>query len=314
MTDTLRVARVDDTITHTQRKAAIANGTVIGLGVGILIAIYGRGSDRVAKTLFRGINEGGSLIGLANYLTTSLSNWVGPIPSGGIADGAQRTWTENKRNARITDPARCADPVGTRVPGMMPNPLVVLDDLVNFFHGGQPGEHVDAKVENGSETVFVEDRNASRLTEKTTCEGKIATAAQRTWMGGPSVTLSGYEGGSEEGAVIANTVWGIEWFATAVGRVLDVMSAGPFSVKTTIGASRALLRAGGQAFPEYRAQTDQASSALEALGAANDYRTGSGNPRRRAAKALTTALTGSRTVLAPVQYVPPPTRIVRYPG
>jgi len=85
VTDTLRVARVDDTITHTQRKAAVANGTVIGLGVGILIAIYGRGSDRVAKTLFRGINEGGSLIGLANYLTTSLSNWVGPIPSGGIA-------------------------------------------------------------------------------------------------------------------------------------------------------------------------------------------------------------------------------------
>jgi uncharacterized Zn-binding protein involved in type VI secretion len=321
MSEVLRVARVEDPIGHTYRKIAVMFGTTVGLAVGIGIAYITRGrglngvQHGIGRTLGRGLQEGGGLIGTANSLSTMASDAIGRVTSGKIQDGARRTWTEDKRNARITDPVECGDPPGTQLLGLT-NPIfaifTLIDAIGNALKGGWPGEHVDAKIENGSQTVFVEDRNASRLTEKTTCEGRITSAASRTWFGGPSVTLAGYEGGSEEGSTIAGIVYGLDWTLNLTGRVMDMLFQDP--VKRALGAARSLARVYGEAHPEHRQAADRVSNALEWVGLAYDLRPSSSNTgRQNAIKAATTAIGGARAWNAPAP-TPPPTRIVRYPS
>ena len=314
MGEVMLAARVDDGINHTYRKLAVVVGTTVGIGVGLGIAYLTRGKAHgVVRTLGRGAQEGGGLIGVFNWLTTMASDAIGGVPAGSIEDGARRTWTESQRSARITDPAECADPAGTQLLGLIPpfTILTIIDGIGNMVRGGWPGEHVDAKIEQGSETVFIENRNAARLSEKTTCEGKIATAARRTWIGGPSVTLAGFEGGSEEGRTIGNFVYGVEWTFNLVGRVMDYVGQDP--VKIALGLSRTGLRAWGEQDPALKPYLDRISNGLEWAGLAYDLRPSSTNTRRQnGIKTVTNLASGARSWFGQQPPATPPTRIVSY--
>ncbi|MEP7124025.1 MAG: PAAR domain-containing protein [Byssovorax sp.] len=246
-------ARIDDSVGHTYKKAAVAAGAAAGVVIGILLVFIPGGAEADVEviSLFGEAAEEASMIGeiieaaeKIGYINDLLQTgkWLGGVvadiasdkSAGKIKGSAERTFTESKRNARITDALECKDPAGTTA--------VLLSIVVPGGGAGLApaaealgmGQHTGAKIAKGSETVFIEGLNAARMTETTSCAGWITTGAKKTFIGGESVTLEGTEDANEEGAFLADVLWGagkLGSLASFIGSLGNPMSIALESTK-----------------------------------------------------------------------------------
>lgn len=242
-------ARLDDSVGHTYKKAAVAAGAAIGVTIGILLVFIPGGAEADAEiiSIFGEASEAVSTIGeiiaaakeigFVNDLLQT-GGWLGSVvaeyasdkSAGKIKEAAARTFTEGKRNARITDALECKDPAGTT--GVLLS--ILFPTLGGLASGVAPvaealgmGQHTGAKIAKGSEIVFIEGLNAARMTETTTCSGWITTGAKKTFIGGDSVSLEASEITPEEGTVLADLLWGLGWVGMAasfIGSLGDPVS------------------------------------------------------------------------------------------
>lgn len=319
MGEVMRAGRVDDTIGHTYKKLAVIFGSSAGIAAGIAITYFTRGKTAsVTRLVGRAVGEGAGLMGIGSWLATMISDRLGPRGAGLIEDGATRTWTEDERSARITDPCECGDPPGTQLilaaapivagpVGAIAGVFGAIDAIGDLVQGEAPGTHTDSKLVQGSQTVFIENRNASRIGDKTSCEGKVMTGAERTWIGGVAVTLSGHEAGAEEGSTIAGTVRWIGHASSVLGQVMSLTDPDAHRGKQLIGLAKFGLRWIGEANPEAKWYTDRAQIALDVVSQGVDIRRGKFSPRG----AITSAVGGARTLLTPAPVTGP---TVTYPG
>lgn len=318
MGEAMRAARVDDTIGHTYKKLAVIFGSSAGIAAGIAITYFTRGKTAsVTRLIGRAVGEGAGLMGIGSWLATMVSDAIGPKGSGRILDGASRTWTEDERSARITDPCECGDPPGTQLilalapifggpVGAIAGVFGAIDAIGDLVQGEAPGTHTDSKIKQGSQTVFIEDRNASRVGDKTTCEGTIMTAAERTWIGGVAVTLAGHESGAEEGSTVAGTVRIIGHVSSVVGQLMSLTDSEGHPGKQLIGVAKFGLRYIGETNPDAKWYTDRAQIALDVVSNGIDVRRGKFSPRG----AITSSVGAARTLTTPQPTTGP---TVRYP-
>lgn len=259
MGDLNLAARMHDPIAHSYKKAADIIGASTAIGVGVVIGILTAGQGlAVWAVAAKAAGEGLGMIGLGTWLAGLVSDAIGKDEDAGlIKTAAAYTWTEGQRSARMTDDLKCGDPTGTQTILMIAgalNPItmvfVAIDNLSTAIQGGQPGEHPNMRVADGSETVFIESRNAARVEDGTECAGSICKGAERTWIGGPQVALAGSKDRTEEGATLSWTFWILERIGQLPGLLIDT------GLDFGLNATKAILGAIGDIFPGAKPATD----------------------------------------------------------
>jgi len=188
-----RAARVGDPVEHTHRFAGGAWGLLAGVAIGVAIVLT------APVSIPAGIVAGGLVVaGMAGTVLTSalvaesVGETVGAHVSapnaGDILDGAHTVYTgpRQPRAARMSDPLKC--------------------------HEGQT-------IAEGSDSVFIENWNASRKGDATQCGGKIQDGCANVLIGGNSIGRHGSADRSELPGWFQNTKWGLDWASTILGFV-----------------------------------------------------------------------------------------------
>lgn len=320
-------ARLDDSVGHTYKKAAVAAGAAVGVAIGILLVFIPGGAEADVEiiSIFGEAAEEASMIGKIIELADKIGyindlmqtgKWLGSLvadiasdkSAGKIKGAAERTFTESKRNARITDALECKDPAGTT--GVL---LTILfptipgaSGLASAAEALGMGQHTGAKIAKGSEIVFIEGLNAARMTETTSCAGWITTGAKKTFIGGDSVTLEGTENAAEEGAFLANVLWGagkLGSLASFIGSLGDPMSIALERTKELFDIAAANTKD-----PELKRELEQIAAITDVVKSLKSGKLG------KVAKELPVALGKVTKATTDKEEEPKKEKVVRYPG
>jgi uncharacterized Zn-binding protein involved in type VI secretion len=269
MGDVMLAARMHDPIAHSYKKLGDTIGASTAIGVGIIVTILtaGEGTVAVEILLAKAVGEGFGLIGLGMWLGNKVTNLLGKDEDAGlIKTAATYVWTEGKRSARMTDELKCADPTGTFTMMMIAGALspltmvfVALDMLGTAIEGGQAGEHPNKRVADGSDSVFIESRNAARIEDGTECGGQICKGAERTWIGREKVSLAGSKDRDESGTTLSWTFWILE----RIGQIPGLLLEG--GVDLGINIAKAILGGIGDICPGLKNWTDWAKWGLDGI-------------------------------------------------
>jgi hypothetical protein len=317
-------ARIDDSVGHTYKKAAVAVGATAGIVIGVLLVFVPGGAEADVEILSilgeaeEAVSTVAEIIEIAEKIgyvgdVMQLGTWLGGLvkdiasdkSAGKIKGSAGHTFTESKRNARITDALECKDPAGTT--GVLLSIIVPgAGGLAPLAEAMGMGQHTGAKVAKGSETVFIEGLNAARMTETTSCAGWITTGAKQTFIGGDSVTLEGTEDAPEEGDLLALVIKVAGYagtLASFIGSFGDPMSIALESVKDIFE-----ITAKNTEDPELKRKLDQAAAIIDVVKSLKSGKIG------KVAKELPVALGKVTKASTEEEKEPKKEKVVFYPG
>ncbi|HVK68277.1 MAG TPA: PAAR domain-containing protein [Polyangium sp.] len=189
-------ARVGDPIEHTNALLGAITGIAMGLAIGVAIGIAGIltvATGGLAAVAF-------AVIGAAAMACTgavagfSFGEWIGQKSksiSGVIKEGAKTVFIGQgcPPAARAYDKLACGDPPvtpGKVVVAALLGPLGMIGLGIYSF---SRSDHGDARIADGSKTVYIEGFNAARETDETECSGKIVQGCKTVRIGGPRIQL-----------------------------------------------------------------------------------------------------------------------------
>jgi uncharacterized Zn-binding protein involved in type VI secretion len=318
-------ARIDDSVGHTYKKAAVAVGASVGIAIGVLLVFVPGGAEADVEILsilgeaeetvstIAEIIEVAEKIGYVSDVM-GLGTWIGDLvkdiasdkSAGKIKEGAARTFTESKRSARITDALECKDPAGTTAVLLSIVLPVGGAGLTPLAEALGMGQHTGAKITKGSETVFIEGLNAARMSEGTSCAGWITTGARKTFIGGDSVTLEGTEDAKEEGVFLADVLWGagkLGSLASFIGSLGDPMSIALEATKQIFE-----IAAENTEDPELKKKLEETAGIIDIVKSLKSGKI------KNIVKELPVALGKTTKAVTTKEEEPKKEKIVRYPG
>lgn len=237
-----QAARIGDTISHSYRELCTILMAGTALTIGVTVVAIMRRPDKALMQL--------QVVADCIEIAADIGAYAGSkLPAdddaGVIVEGASRTriGPGTPLAARIKDGIKCGDPTGaTIIPIVatlfMPGVGLVWagSEIATMakalwsgeceLHGQLPyGAHPGAKIAGGSETVFIEDRNAARRNDRTSCGGHIAKGCETVLTGGEEVGLAGTEGASEM-TDLGYTLKGIGYIGSVLGVIEKGMGEG----------------------------------------------------------------------------------------
>jgi uncharacterized Zn-binding protein involved in type VI secretion len=191
-------ARVGDPVEHSHRFSFGMIGAIAGVALGVALVVLTAPISLPAIAAAGVI--GGTLMvaGAAGTVITStlvvegvgetIGSHVAAPNAGDILDGAHSVFTGpgQPKAARMSDPVKC--------------------------HSGE-------SIAEGSDTVFIENWNASRKGDATTCAGKIQDGCASVLIGGNPIGRAGTANRSELPVWFQDTKWGLDWANTILGFV-----------------------------------------------------------------------------------------------
>ncbi|TKD04444.1 PAAR domain-containing protein [Polyangium fumosum] len=189
-------ARVGDPIEHSNALLGAITGIAMGLAIGVAIGVAGIltvATGGLAAVAF-------AVIGAAAMACTgavagfSFGEWIGQKSksiSGVIKEGAKTVFIGQgcPPAARAYDKLACGDPPvtpGKVVVAALLGPLGMIGLGIYSF---SRSDHGDARIADGSKTVYIEGFNAARETDETECSGKIVQGCKTVRIGGPRIQL-----------------------------------------------------------------------------------------------------------------------------
>jgi hypothetical protein len=130
--------------------------------------------------------------------------------------------------------------------------LSVFIETMEAAHVEHEVKHGDAKLKQGSGTVFFCKKNASRRADGSSCGGKVVTSAKHTYIGGPQVGEKaegdGHEFGEwlEKGGDIAERVSLVTFLVGAVAGSIGVgvLASGSVLAKVGVGVLNKAITSG----------------------------------------------------------------------
>lgn len=205
----LAAARVHDTFTHTSLfaqilkvAASVGTGLLVGLAIGAAAAFI-VGTGGVGAVVLTAVV--GAVIGVAADAATSALTGVGSLDEylsdlaseaidslipgdvkGSISTGSQNVFVNGLRAARAAGVVKPPLPPGVEPQSIADLFAPVDDDRVACSNHPSPeGEH----MAEGSSTVFINGHPASRIKDKTTCDGTVNTGSKNVSIGGKKVAV-----------------------------------------------------------------------------------------------------------------------------
>jgi len=191
-------ARVGDPVQHSHRFGLGMLGAIAGVALGVALVVL-TAPISLPAIAAAGVVGGTMLVaGAAGTVIGStlavegvgetIGSHIAAPNAGDIADGAHSVFTGPgmPKAARMSDPVKC--------------------------HSGE-------SIAEGSDTVFIENWNASRKSDQTTCAGKIQDGCHSVLIGGNPIGRAGTAGRSELPKWFQNTKWGLDWAGTILGFV-----------------------------------------------------------------------------------------------
>jgi uncharacterized Zn-binding protein involved in type VI secretion len=189
-----RAARIKDPIQHSNALTGQVIGAVVGAAVGaaLVVASGALAAVTAAPTLGASVVvllvEAGPIFLSSIVVGAALGKWIGSFStaiSGSIKEGAARTFIgpEKRNAARVSDKLACGDPLlmySIALTPVMPSAPGVA--MLLGAHGG-------AFIADGAATVLIEDLEAARVTDGTSCAGTIANGCETVFIGGPVFSL-----------------------------------------------------------------------------------------------------------------------------
>lgn len=195
-TPTPNAARVGDPIKHTNALFGALVGIAAGIVIGALVAVT------TIVTAGTGLLFWAAVFGAAAALCTgaaggyTLGSFLGKLSgskSGVIAEGAKTVFIGegSPAAARALDHLACGDPPMTKYGWSMLGAVLLgpVGGMAGLIYGHVTSKHAGAQIATGSETVYIENFNAARVGDKTSCTGEIMEGAETVGIGGESVAL-----------------------------------------------------------------------------------------------------------------------------
>ncbi|AKT38534.1 PAAR domain-containing protein [Chondromyces crocatus] len=190
-------ARVGDPIEHSHELLGALAGIAVGLVVGAIVAAT------IIATAGTGILLVAAVFGALSAVCTgaaagfSLGKLLKHLPgaeSGVIGEGARSVFIGEglPPAARALDKLACGDPPATKFGWALLGAVLlgpVVGTIVGMTYGTLNSAHAGAQVAMGSETVYIEQLNAARVKDETSCGGKIIRGSATVGIGGPQMTL-----------------------------------------------------------------------------------------------------------------------------
>ncbi len=229
-------ARVGDPIEHTSALMGALTGIAVGLVVGAAIAATVLTGGVGALAIMGAISIMCTGVA-AGFSIGKLLGSIGKSKSGVIGEGAKTVFIGEglPPAARALDKLACGDPPSTKFGWSLLGAVLLgpIGAVAGYMYGVSSSAHGGAQIATGSETVYIEQRNAARVGDQTSCSGKIIEGSKTVGIGGPTVALIDPKDWSPEVPLwLENTVY----YVDKVGVVLGFVSG--------LGSMRTLLATG----------------------------------------------------------------------
>lgn len=193
-------------IDHSPAFIGQVTGAAVGVAIGaLLIWAGGLGALVIVPLASSGAELGKQL---AKKLLPKMT-------SGSIKEGAATVvyGADRKPAARILDPIDCMDPLGMTalISPSIPSELKAVAVLASM--------HLNKFVDMGAHGVTIENNEASRIDDLTTCSGNISSAIDSIWIGGFAIYIDAPTSLSENN----------HYFDTlmTVAETIDMIKGGP---------------------------------------------------------------------------------------
>lgn len=200
----LKAARVGDKVAHSNALTGFLIGALVGVAAGLAIGfVIGTGG---LGALLLGAVAGAAISYLTETIGTKIGSSIMGPPTGAIATGSANVFVNRKPAARaMLSTADCKE------------------------SGPQ-------KVAQGSETVFINQWNASRIDDKLQCGAKIIEGSPDVFIGAPPATVMEIDD--------EIPAWA-EWLVVAMGFIGPGFVKGAFKLFTKGGVRAAMMGAKG---------------------------------------------------------------------
>lgn len=223
----LNAARKFDPIEHSFGLVGQLTGAVIGAIVGAaVVAVVAIATGGVGALFAIGVIIG--CLGIGAGVGKLIGKLLPKAKSGHIADGSPTIFygPEMRNAARVSDPLECQDPLVSLAEKFASMPLAPVISpggylAVKLGLHKMIGAHPGKRIESGVQEIFfdVEMLWASRIKDRTECDGRICEGIETILLGGTTGHTRPDSEVTEDSAIVEWTLWGLDWVGTILGVV-----------------------------------------------------------------------------------------------
>ncbi len=209
-------ARINDKITHSMAPVGQFVGGAAGCIIAVALTAFGVGPAAIIPFTVTSASLGKALA----------DKFAPAVETGEIEEGAATVfYGPDQRNAAYQGhKVKCRGPGGTESDSP-------FDGISQRRHGIDPahpstggGGHGGEKLDEGSKTVWVELKMASRVAERTNYGGAIKTGIDTIEIGGETIRRTPLDQQlSPEQRALDNFFWGLDWVGTFTNPTVGAM-------------------------------------------------------------------------------------------